>query len=175
MAEIKSTLDLIMERTKNLTLTGEEKVALRRKELQAKTKGWIGRYLDGYKEIHDFEADLPINPDEEKMLRDVLREEALAHLEPAGNNERVLRLLEDILEEDTAPISRRINDFQKEIQRQMVHHAKRSLKAFEEKGIRGSAVMPNLDKDPDWQSWLALSKTAFLKEFATTNSETTPP
>jgi hypothetical protein len=32
MAEIKSTLDLIMERTKDLTMTVDEKKALQRKE-----------------------------------------------------------------------------------------------------------------------------------------------
>ncbi len=46
MAEIKSTIDLIMERTRNLTMTEEEKEELRNKELTEKAKGWVVRYLD---------------------------------------------------------------------------------------------------------------------------------
>jgi hypothetical protein len=44
MAEIKSTLDIIMERTKNLTMTDEEKASFRRKEAEGKVR-------DGYKNI----------------------------------------------------------------------------------------------------------------------------
>ena len=47
MAEIKSTLDIIMERTKNLTMTDEEKASFRRKEAEGKVKGWIQKYQDG--------------------------------------------------------------------------------------------------------------------------------
>jgi hypothetical protein len=47
MAEIKSTLDLIMERTRNLSMTPEEKEALRRKEWHSRIQGWLQRYLDG--------------------------------------------------------------------------------------------------------------------------------
>ena len=47
MAEIKSTLDLVLERTKNLTLTEEEKKSLQRKELEGKIRGWGQKYLDG--------------------------------------------------------------------------------------------------------------------------------
>ena len=41
MAEIKSTMDLIMERTKNLTMTDEEKKKLQLDELRGKVRGWV--------------------------------------------------------------------------------------------------------------------------------------
>ena len=53
MAEIKSTLDLIMERTKNLTLTKEEKKAIHTKEVKCRVRGWFQRYGDGSLTIRD--------------------------------------------------------------------------------------------------------------------------
>ncbi len=47
MAEIKSTLELIMEKTKNLTFSDEEKKALREKEVQGKVRGFITKFMDG--------------------------------------------------------------------------------------------------------------------------------
>ncbi len=46
MAEIKSTLDLIMEKTKGLTLSPEEKEKIHREEWLKKAKGWIQKFLD---------------------------------------------------------------------------------------------------------------------------------
>ena len=46
MAEIKSTLELIMERTKNLTMTEEEKEKIfRKKSRQVKSTVWYKNIL----------------------------------------------------------------------------------------------------------------------------------
>jgi len=47
MAEIKSTLDLIMERTAKLTLSDQEKAELKAEERRRKVKGLAVRLLEG--------------------------------------------------------------------------------------------------------------------------------
>jgi len=46
VAEIKSTLDLVLEKTRDLTLTEEEKRNLEREELDKKIQRIVNRYLD---------------------------------------------------------------------------------------------------------------------------------
>ena len=47
MGEIKSTLDLVLEKTKNLTLSSEEKAEQKQKEIENRIKGMMQKYQDG--------------------------------------------------------------------------------------------------------------------------------
>lgn len=47
MAEIKSTIDLVMERTKHLIMSNEEKEHQEAKELIEKIPGYVQKFLDG--------------------------------------------------------------------------------------------------------------------------------
>ncbi|MCX7822518.1 MAG: hypothetical protein N2260_03625 [Syntrophobacterales bacterium] len=47
MAEIKSTIELVMERTKHLIMSSEEKAQQEAKELIEKIPGYIQKFLDG--------------------------------------------------------------------------------------------------------------------------------
>ena len=58
MGEIKSTLDLVMEKTKHLILSEDEKVDQRRKEIGQKIKGLIKKYQDGVLTMDRFENEL---------------------------------------------------------------------------------------------------------------------
>ena len=44
MAEIKSTLDLVMEKTRNLTLSSEEKQAQKQIEIGNRIKGLVQKF-----------------------------------------------------------------------------------------------------------------------------------
>jgi len=46
MGEIRSTMDIIMEKAKNLTMSEEEKAEFNRKALQLKVKGLVQKFLD---------------------------------------------------------------------------------------------------------------------------------
>ena len=47
MGEIRSTLDIIMEKTKGLSMSEEEKKAFKKQETAGKIRGLIQKYLDG--------------------------------------------------------------------------------------------------------------------------------
>jgi len=47
MAEIKSTLDLVLERTRHLTLSAVEKGEIEVREALKKVSGYLSRYRDG--------------------------------------------------------------------------------------------------------------------------------
>jgi len=58
MGEIKRTLDLIMEKTKNLTMSPEEKEEIRRQEWLKKTRGWIQKFLDDLVDMDKIKTEL---------------------------------------------------------------------------------------------------------------------
>jgi len=48
MGEIRSTMDIIMEKAKGLTMSEEEKETFRKKETEGKVRGFLQRFLDGF-------------------------------------------------------------------------------------------------------------------------------
>ena len=58
MAEIKSTLDLIMEKTKGLTMSDEEKEAFQQKELETKLRGSLQKVMEGRLKLERFQMEL---------------------------------------------------------------------------------------------------------------------
>lgn len=161
MAEIKSTLDLIMERTKNLTLTEEEKKAIQAKEVKSRIKGWLQRYMDGALTIRDMkenvERELAAFPDAAALLR----EECLAHLEPETDNEKLFQLLGEVLGIDTAPFRRLIDDFREEMILRRTEAARDALDVLHSQGIGGTAVIPNLNLNPAWNTHLERGREEF--------------
>lgn len=175
MPEIKSTLDLIMEKTKNLSMTQEERKAIRLKELQAKVKGWVQRYLDGLTDTEAMQTFLAETQEEHAIAIDLFRKTALAHIEPEGNNERVFRLLEEVLDEETEPLVQRIASFKSEIEQEKARHAQEALRALDKKGISGSAVTPNIHQYPPWQAWYTAAQDSFRQGLVTeSRSEKNP-
>jgi hypothetical protein len=151
MAEIKSTLDLIMERTKDLTMTDEEKKVFKRHELEGKIRGLVQKALDGISDSERFRAELVALQAREKDLVDqALKEEVVARIELGANNEVLLKLLENIAGPALAAVRKVVAGFEMKAEKQKKSRQKTLLENFKEKGISGSAVLPNLDADQEW-------------------------
>ena len=77
MSEIKSTLDLVMEKTRHLTLSQKEKEAQKRIEVNKRLQGLLQKYQDDFlkkdnlkKELDNLKIAYDLNVDE--MLADLL-------------------------------------------------------------------------------------------------------
>jgi hypothetical protein len=84
MAEIKSTLDIIMERTRGLRMTGDEKRAFRGQETAGKIKGLVQKCLDGAIDLVRFQGQVTVLRKEvrdEVMVGRLLGEECLDRIE----------------------------------------------------------------------------------------------
>jgi hypothetical protein len=93
MAEIKSTLDIIMERTKNLTMTDKEKASFRRKEAEGKVKGWVQKYQDGVIELDTIKSYFEKEITEYPEVRQILKSQLLDCLKLTGDNGKILNPL----------------------------------------------------------------------------------
>lgn len=152
MAEIKSTLDLVMERTKNLTLSSEEKQAQKDKKITNRIKGLVLKLQDGLLAASQFnelygklkkDSELP---DDSLLVRDVL-----TRLDPGQDNQVLLETLEECCRVDTATVRSIINDYRDAYN---LAAQKRSAQLKEDlaqkHSISGTAVIPNLDADGQW-------------------------
>jgi len=151
MAEIKSTLDIIMEKAKKFSVTEEEKQGFKRRELEGKIKGLVQKTLDGILDSERFQVELAGLQTKDMGLADpILKEELVARLEVEANSEALLMMLENAAGTASTAVKRVLGEFEKKAEKQKESRGKTLLDSFKKKGISGSAVIPNLDADPEW-------------------------
>ena len=149
MAEIKSTLDIIMEKAKKFSVTEEDKEGFRRRELEGKIKGLVQKTLDGVLDLERFRVELVALQTREKDLVDqILKEEVVGRIETETKSETLLRMLEYIAGLSSHTVRKTLADYENKGEKQKESRRKALLESLEKKGISGSAVLPNLDTDP---------------------------
>jgi hypothetical protein len=155
MTEIKSTLDLIMEKTKGLSMTPQEKEALRREEWLKKAKGWIQKFLEGWVDLEKIkdEIDLNSNPPEWEFL---LKKEIITGLHPEAKNEKRLQLLQYLLHLSPDPYLKVFDAFNRRIEQEKNRQENLLRQNLADQGISGAAVLPNLDLAPSWRRFYQL-------------------
>jgi len=162
MAEIRSTLDIIMEKAKNLTVTEEDKKEFAEKEVQGRVQGFFQKYMDGIlsteqlkKEMASFDNDLkPVA--EKELLAACLRTMTVE-----GDNQPSFEILDQLLACDIEPILDLIDEFQKQ---QNIERSKRSadlIQTLRKWGVSGSAVIPNLSADTAWRDFISNMQERF--------------
>ncbi|MEW6664261.1 MAG: hypothetical protein AB1512_03440 [Thermodesulfobacteriota bacterium] len=161
MGEIKSTLDIIMEKTRGLTLTEEEKRSFKEQELAAKVKGLFQRYLGADLTRERLAEELAAlstrGMDREKVKR-VLIGEAVQAIQLGEDNNSVLKLLEIMPGIDLAALRTILADYEKKLLIRREAQEKKLMLRLGENGISGSAVVPNLSADREWEGLLAEMK-----------------
>ncbi len=150
MAEIKSTLDLIMERTKHLTMTDEEKKALHSQQLKGKVKGWVQKYVDGTLDIGHLQENVEQESVKEPELTSDLFQELIERIDPDAENGKILQLIENILHFDTVPLRESIDRFRRELEEKADEKTARAKRSLKQRKISGNAVVPNLKGDAEW-------------------------
>jgi len=160
MAEIKSTLDLVMERTRGLSLSDRERGELRSRELQAKVKSVLERFITEYQGIKWMRSELGglgTSPETGKAVKS----EILARLSLTGENGRLFDVLEKVLGEDTKPYKKVIAEFRKAYASARQTRSKLALEQLATLNISGTSVKPNLGSDPGWKE----KSESILSEF----------
>ena len=151
MGEIRSTLDIIMEKTKGLTMTDEEKRDLKHKEITRKIRALVQKHLDGIIDLERFKAETTAAGEgQEDMLQGIMRKELLSRIKPGKDNEALLRLLGHVTLEDIPRVRQILDDFKRRLKKEKEGREIILRRDFENRGISGSSVAPNLLKDDKW-------------------------
>jgi hypothetical protein len=153
MGEIKSTLDLVLEKTKNLTLSSEEKEEQKQKEIENRIKGMMQKYQDGMLSKNQLITDYEILKKDYNMSQNnTLIVEITKRIEPDQDNQPLLEVLQECCTLDTAAIETNIENFQKAYHKAASDRKDRLKENLAQKyAISGSAVVPNLEADEQWR------------------------
>ena len=152
MGEIKSTLDLVMEKTRHLTLSQKEKEGQKQIEVNKRLKGLLQKYQDNLlreeqlgQELESLRKTFELNVNE--MLSHIL----LDGLKLGSNNISLLELLSTICGLEVSGLEELFHDFQNTIEiaaQKRIEEVKANLE--KKRLISGSAVVPNLEIDNEW-------------------------
>lgn len=167
MAEIKSTLDLVLERTKNLTMTAEEKEDLHRRELEGTLRGWVHKFMEGLLNIKTLKSEIEkASPGFDEVSRKILKGLLLEHLDPEGDNKKVLQALKEILGLKKEAYAAAAEDGRKRLAAEKSRLLETMRKRLADREISGSAVTPNLSKEEAWDRLRREALAAFHKRTA---------
>jgi len=155
MAKIRSTLDIVMERTKDLTLSEEQKTHMRLEEWSQKARGLIQRFQSGILSVAGFRAELARGRQECPELEQIVKQELIQALNPESDDQALTGGLKDVLGIDPAPYIERLQGFSARRAEAYRQASERALLGLKQRGISGTAVLPNLENDPSWQAGLA--------------------
>ena len=153
MGEIKSTLDLVLEKTKNLTLSSEEEEEQKQKEIENRIKGMLQKYQDGMLSKSQLISDYEILKTDYNMLQNnALIIQITQRIEPDRDNRPLLEILQECGAIDTAAIETIIENFRKAYRAASQNRIKRLKENLAQQyNISGSAVLPNLAADEQWR------------------------
>lgn len=164
MAEIKSTLELIMERTKNLTLTDAEKNQLKQTEAEGKINGLVQKYLDGFVGAQALREEVGKERQACPFFGSMLKTTFITRLQPHENDEKILHALEQVLGLDIAPFQKKILQFRHKVKEIKEDRHISLSNALKKKGVSGTAVIPNPTHDRDLQKTLEAMREHLIEQ-----------
>jgi hypothetical protein len=165
MGEIKSTLDIVMEKTKHLSLSNEERDNQKTAEIEKKIKGLLQKFQDQVLQKNRLAAEYEQLKKEYDLPDDsTFINEVFLRLDPDKDNQLLLALLTDMCEANTEEIESVLNDYQDELNSAASYKMVGLRENLAQKHfISGSAVVPNLETDAEWQAEAAELRSKFGK------------
>ena len=152
MGEIKSTLDLVMEKTQHLSLSTEERQEQHKIGIEKRIKGLLQKYQDQTLSKDDLDTEFVklkkefSFSDDTPVVNSILKE-----LDLNQDNFKLLALLNKYCGKDAAAIESVLNEYQDEINSAASYRMVQLREDLAKRNsISGSAVVPNLQADDTW-------------------------
>ena len=157
MGEIKSTLDLVMERTRHLSLSDEEKTHQHKEDFQKRLQGHLQRYADGVLTVEGLKEGIEALQAELKVDDPTLPVSAMVdRMDPDRDNRSWLDLLAAFAPDVCGSVEAALEAYRRQRDDSLLEGAARLRdRLAQDHGISGAAVAPNPRKDPDCQTQLA--------------------
>ncbi len=150
MAEIKSTLELVLERTQHLHMTEEDRRKQAEKEFSEALCGLVSKHLDGQLSIDRFkdELDRLDEPGGARTMRAAA--EICGRIDPSSDNSALLDLLEKGLGLDVSGMQTALKRFGEKLRAAEELAAEKNRAVLLQRGVSGVAAIPNLEADAEW-------------------------
>ncbi len=161
MGEIKSTLDIVMERLKGLKVSEEDKKGFRLAEIKEKIGGLIQRYLDEAVDDELVIGELKgLLATERGVFCEALSsflKERLGQVQRERDLKLLIEILKRIFTESSEMMEALFYQYQKELDESNVKLGQRYIEGLKGLGISGSSILPNTELLPDWQELQTLA------------------
>jgi len=163
MAEIKSTLDLVMEKTRNLKLSNEEKQDQKNKEIESRLRGLLQKFQDQLITLERFKSEYQALRKEYNLsANEHLIKEICGQIELGEDNQALFELLAEFKLSDLEGLATVLQEFQTVLdtaagQRRKILKDRLGETHF----ISGSAVVPHLESDPGWRKMVEEIRAEF--------------
>ena len=150
MGEIRSTIDLMMERTTGMTLSSDEKERLHKEDLRKRAKGFKIKLLQTTSTTEDVLSPLDeYAPEDQKLLQDLIWREMVESLPFDREILQHIDLMEKLPQsKPKGPILREIRSRFKTLLKDQAEERQKILAREKKKlaavGISGSAVAPKI-------------------------------
>ena len=168
MGEIKSTLDLVFEKTRNLTLSDEEKLSLAREKLDKKVQGLCNRYLDNFFTVSRLKDEMEkIASNDRELAYNFLKKYLLDHFDLDSNNSLIVSAFSEIAGFDIGSLKNLQKEYDSEKENTKKAVTEKSLLALQESGVSGSAVAVNLENIPEWNEFLKTLRKKYQERLQT--------
>jgi len=150
MAEIKSTLDLIMEKTSHLRLNDDEKKEGRQNKIRNSVTGLVQKYCNNAIHVKQFKKELArLETGNTAAVKQLLVNEIVDRMTFNDQDDPLLRLLSEFFE--AAAVEKRYREHRDRILAAAERKAgERKQQLADRYGISGFSVKPNLTADGPW-------------------------
>lgn len=165
MAEIKSAVELAMEKTKGLHLSREEKEKLKEEELHSRAQGLVNRFLEVDFHLKEVEKDLAkYDPGQRGHLEKLMLHYLCEAITLDRDNDLIFQGIEAFETESKKTIKKireLIEGYRQRQEEEYKQAEKVLLKKWERQGISGSAVQPKIEGSQEWQDAVEKFKKPF--------------
>jgi galactokinase len=159
MGEIKSSIEIAMEKTKNLLLSPEEKERLHQEEIVNRVGVIVSRYQEGNLSLKDLENELKSHPEETRdsfshhllkaMIQNILITqdnqrifEAITLLKKGTLDSGIMEKITNLVKENQKILKDGFSSIESLLRERLVHL-----------GIQGDAVIPNTEESQEWHEF----------------------
>ena len=167
MAEIKSAIELAMERTRSLVMSEEEKIAQAGKELEGKIRVLVRRHCEEMLDKEDVEKEFSKLEADPAQLRSLLIDVIVEQLDFREDNTRILELLdlagsglEDSMRQELETLKKRYTE---DLERKELIIRERIRQELDGSGLSGDALDLNIEAWPQWKEGLEETRRVFVK------------
>jgi len=171
MGEIKSAVELAMEKTKGMHLSHEEKEKLKEEELHSKAQGLVNRFLEVDFHLKEVEKDLAkYDPGQRERMEKLMLHYLGETIQLDRDNDLIFQGIE-AFEKKSQNTIKKIRDliegYRQRQEKEYKQAEKVLLKKLERQGISGSAVQPRIEGSQEWQEALNKFKQPFEDQLHT--------
>jgi hypothetical protein len=181
LSEIPSTIDLIMQKTKGMSMSPEERESFHKEEMFKKAKGYRLKLLQNPSNAEETLSLLAQEPPEDRGLIDSFLWRILVEELPA--NQEILKYLDimEMIAPGKLPILKEVRSAFKSGVKDRISDRKKILQKEQKRlaalGISGTAVVPKISKDTEDEGNFAAALDKFKADLCppSPSLEVSPP